>query len=220
MHVASKSKQEVVTEFRCTEILRAGRKVFAKKGFDQATVDDIAAAAGVAKGTLYIYFPSKREIYLAAIKQDVLALHAETDRRIRSCETAAAKIRAFIGTRVEYCERNRDFFRIYYSEFANFFVPLAHAPKGLRELYLRQAKKLEAMLQQAVERGEIRKIRPRAVALRLYDMTLGLIAERLLGWSKASVDRDIDSLFDLLWRGIETRNRNKGKSHGHSKRKK
>jgi len=215
---ASKTKHDVLTEFRCAEILQAGRKVFAKKGFEQATVDDIASAARVAKGTLYLYFRSKREIYLEALKHDILALHEETDRRIRASEGAAAKLRAFIATRVEYFERNRDFFRIYYSEFANFFVPLAHPSMGLRELYLRQARKLEDLLEQAVEQGEIRAIRPRSTSLRLYDMTLGLISERLLGWSKASVAADIDTLFELLWKGIEPVGGRKAKRKQESKK--
>ncbi len=204
MPVISKTKHEVLSEFRCAEILEAARKVFAKKGFDQTTVEDIAAAAGVAKGTLYLYFRSKREIYFEALKEGLLALHAESDRRMGSCTTAAEKIRAFISTRDKYCEENSDFFRIYYSEFANFFAPPAPAPKGLRELYLRQANKLEAVLEKAVEEAEIRKVSPHSTALRLYDMTIGLIAQRLLGWSTADVEEDIESLFDLLWRGIGT----------------
>lgn len=202
MPVPAKTKSEVVSEFRCAEILDAARKVFSRKNFEQTTVDDIAAAAHVAKGTLYLYYKSKREIYMEALRRDIMALSEETDRRIRACDTAAEKIKAFISTRVKFCEEHRDFFRIYYSEFANFYVPLAPAPKSLRENYIRHAKRLEAILKQAVEKGEIRKICPRSTALRLYDMTLGVIAERLLGWSKAPVEEDIEGLFELLWRGI------------------
>ena len=49
MATQPKTKQEVVSEFRCGTILEAARRVFAKKGFELATVDDIAEAAGVAK---------------------------------------------------------------------------------------------------------------------------------------------------------------------------
>jgi AcrR family transcriptional regulator len=202
MPVLAKTKSEVLSEFRCAEILDAARKVFSRKNFEQTTVDDIAAAAHVAKGTLYLYYKSKREIYLEAFRRDIAALSEETDCRMQECNTAAEIIKAFISTRVKFCEENRGFFRIYYSEFANFYVPLAPAPKGLREHYIRQAKRLEAILEQAVEKGEIRKICPRSTALRLYDMTLGVIAQRLLGWSKAPVEEDIEALFELLWRGI------------------
>ena len=206
MPAAAKTKQEVVSEFRCHEILEAARKVFSRKGFEQTTVDDIAAAARVAKGTLYLYFPSKNAIYLEALKRDILTLHGETNQRVAAASRIEDKIRAFITTRVQFFEEHRDLFKIYYSEFSNFFVPLAPASKELRDLYLRQAKKLECVLQEAVERGVIRKICPKSTALLIYDMTLSLIAQRLLGWSKSPPEEDIQQLFDLLWRGIGTEN--------------
>ena len=60
MTISLKTKKDVVTEFRCAGILEAARKVFATKGFHEAKVDDIADAAGVAKGTVYLYYDSKR----------------------------------------------------------------------------------------------------------------------------------------------------------------
>jgi AcrR family transcriptional regulator len=68
MSAILRTKKEVVTEFRTAGILEAARKVFAKKGFSDATVDDIANAAGVAKGTIYLYYKSKRDVYFAALK--------------------------------------------------------------------------------------------------------------------------------------------------------
>ena len=68
MSVSIKTKKDVVTEFRTSGILEAARKTFAKKGFHDATVDDVAAAAGVAKGTVYLYYRSKQDVYLATLK--------------------------------------------------------------------------------------------------------------------------------------------------------
>ncbi|HVB38785.1 MAG TPA: helix-turn-helix domain-containing protein, partial [Vicinamibacterales bacterium] len=65
MPLEGRTKQDVLSEFRCAEILTAARGVFARKGYQAATMDDIAGAAGVGKGTLYLYYRSKRDIYLA-----------------------------------------------------------------------------------------------------------------------------------------------------------
>ena len=138
-------------------------------------MDDIAEAAGVAKGTVYLYFRSKREIYLAALRQGIVRLNEETRRRVAAPEAIQAKIRAFIGTRVKYFEGNRDFFKIYHSE---------------------------SVLREAAKQGAIRCARADSTALIIYDMTRGLIFQRLLGWSRADVDGDIEFLFDLIWRGI------------------
>jgi AcrR family transcriptional regulator len=62
------SKKEKKTEERRRQILDAAIEVFSQKGFEAATMPEIADAAGLAAGTLYLYFPSKRELFLDAIK--------------------------------------------------------------------------------------------------------------------------------------------------------
>ena len=92
MALAGKSKQDIVAEFRCAEILAAARKIFATKGFRDATVDDIAAEAGIAKGTVYLYYPSKKEMYLAALKQGLAELQQRTGAAMQAASGAQAKL--------------------------------------------------------------------------------------------------------------------------------
>jgi len=200
-----KVKAEALSEFRCAEILDAARQVFARRGFNLATVDDIAEAAGVAKGTLYLYFRSKDEIYMAALKQGVALMNEETLRKVEESTTATEKIRAFIAARIGYCEKNREFFKIYHAEFGKILLHPADMGKDFLEMYNQQARLLESVLCEAVGRGEIRCLRTQSTAFTIYDMTRGLITQRLLGWSQAGVQEDIDFLFDLVWRGIEWR---------------
>ncbi|MGD0013330.1 MAG: TetR/AcrR family transcriptional regulator [Bryobacteraceae bacterium] len=203
MPLLGKTKHAVVSEFRCAEILEAARRVFARKGFSGATMDDIAEAAGVAKGTLYLYFSSKRRVYLAALKQGFIRLIEETERNVAAAPTAAEKIRAFITTRIRDAEENRNFVRIYHAEFGNTGPP--HLDKELRSLYLRQAQTLEAVLREAAVEGQIRPVRADAAAVIVYEMTRGLVMQRLLGWSTATAEQDIDFLFELIWKGLANR---------------
>src|ERR1700687_2633793 len=112
MNLLGKTKKEVITEFRCTEILEAAKQVFARKGFHDATMDDVAEEAGVAKGTLYLYFRSKREIFVESLRQGFIALHDETIRRMDLASTTSAKLQAFIETRMDFTDSNRPFFRL------------------------------------------------------------------------------------------------------------
>ena len=82
MTTTVRTKKDVVTEFRTTGILEAARKVFAKKGFSNATVDDIASAAGVAKGTIYLYYESKRDIYFAALKFGIEQMYSVLEEQL------------------------------------------------------------------------------------------------------------------------------------------
>lgn len=198
-----RTKQEAVAEFRCGEILEAARKVFASKGFGNATVDDIAESAGISKGTVYLYFRSKQDLYLAALRAGIEEVHNETCVRMRGERTVRDKLRAFLEARIHYFERNRDFFKICQSEFGNLFMHKAHLNEAFTELHTRQAKALEEVLAEAIQHGELRPVRTDLAAFTIYEMTRGLIIQRLMGWSQATAEADIDSLFDLIWKGIQ-----------------
>src|ERR1700733_9444215 len=97
-----KTKKQVVSEFRQSEIIEAARKVFAEKGYIAATVDEIAALAVLAKGTIYVYFSSKEQIYNAVLENDLDALRTLTLERIAAAETAREKIAAYVNARFKY----------------------------------------------------------------------------------------------------------------------
>lgn len=200
MAAPRKTKHDVVSEFRCAEILEAARKLFARKGFDSATVDGIAEAAGVAKGTVYLYFQSKRDIYLEALKRGFAALAEETARNMEAAPDAAEKVRAFITTRVRYAEENRDFVAIYHAEFGK--LRAACINKEFRGLYVQQARALEAMLRRAAEQGQIRPVRADIAGFMIYEMTRGLITQRMLGCSSGTAEEDTEMLFELIWKGL------------------
>ncbi len=202
MAVTGKTKHDVINEFRSTEILDAARRIFANKGFSATTVDDIAESANVAKGTIYLYYKSKREIYIAALKQGIEAVNAETQRRLDQSLTIQEKLRAFISTRVRYFEENGDFFKIYHSEFSNILIHPAHLDEDFRDLYIQQAKVLEVILRAAAKQGRIRIAPVKRLTLMVYDMTRALIVQRLLGGTKSSVDEDVEFLFNLMWKGM------------------
>src|SRR2546430_11962234 len=57
---------------RPAEILSAALDCFAERGFAATRLDDIAARAGVSKGTLYLYFPGKEELFKALVREELL----------------------------------------------------------------------------------------------------------------------------------------------------
>ena len=201
MALAGKTKHEVVSEFRCAEILSAARKVIATRGYSDATVDEIAAAAGIAKGTVYLYYPSKKDIYLAALKQGLLELQERTRVTMQAASGIQDKLRGFVRTRIEYAEANRDFIKIYHSEFGN-LTNAAACDGEFQQLYLKQAKMLQSVLQEAVDSGEIRPLRSDFAAFIIYDMVKGVMMQRLMEWTAGGMEEDIELLNDLVWKGI------------------
>jgi AcrR family transcriptional regulator len=196
-----KSKTDVVAEFRSAEIMEAARQVFARRGYSETTMDEIAEAAGVAKGTLYLYFKSKRALYLAALKHGISELNTQTRRAVDNARGVREKIRAFIATRVEYADENRQFCKIYYSELGNLVHPVPTQAE-FKKMYMQQADFMTSILQAAEECGEIRPGLARQAALMIYDATRGINARRLLGWTKEDRAREVDDVCELVWRGV------------------
>lgn len=86
-------------EERRRDILHAAQRLFVDQGFNETTVQDIAAAAGVATGTVYLYFGSKDEVLLALHRRLGEALAAQVE------DAAAAMFeRQAAGERVDYAE--------------------------------------------------------------------------------------------------------------------
>ena len=133
---ARPSKKDVVAEFRRSEILDAARRVFARRGFADATVDEIAREAGIAKGTIYLYYKSKGDVYAAAAREGLLALHEQMVSNVRGAVTAFDKVRAFIETKTRYFERNVDFFRLYYAELNDLAAHAWASTSESQRLYL------------------------------------------------------------------------------------
>lgn len=67
-----KSKKNQTTSQREKQILKAALDVFSRKGYAAATIPEIARLAGVATGTIYIYYPSKRELFITTIKNLII----------------------------------------------------------------------------------------------------------------------------------------------------
>ena len=61
-------------EARPRQILTAAFRVFGARGLHRATLDDVARAAGITKGTIYLYFPSKTALFSAMVKARVNAV--------------------------------------------------------------------------------------------------------------------------------------------------
>jgi AcrR family transcriptional regulator len=165
-------------------------------------MEEIAVEAGLAKGTLYLYFSSKRDVYLAAVFQGLRQLNQELRAKVEAAKGLREKLRVYIGTGVAHFERDHEFLLIYLSEIGNALSHPAERADEFREIFLEHARQLESVLRASMEQGEIRELRPDSTAFAICDMARGTIVQRMLGWSTATLEEDIEGLLNLIWRGI------------------
>ncbi len=195
------TKKDVVSGFRRGEILDAARRVFAGHGFAAATMDDIAREAGIAKGTIYLYYRLKGDVYGAAAEEGLRALHDQILGELRKAPTAHDKVRAFIATKARYFDQHADFFRLYYAELCDLAEHSTDVHENSNRFYLEQVQALEAGLRADFpDRADLQ-----SVCLAIGALTYGVITRRLRGWSTSSLDADIESMVRFAWLGVAGR---------------
>lgn len=148
---------------RPQEIIAAALDVFAERGFAAARLDDVAVRAGVSKGTLYLYFPNKEELFKAVVRDAVVASIAEAERLTgsfpgSSFDLLAAVVRQLAGRIVG--TRAGAIPKLILAEAGN-FPELARFYHD--EVASRGFATVAAVLRRGVERGEFRPLDVRSM---------------------------------------------------------
>jgi AcrR family transcriptional regulator len=107
------SRRERERAFRNGLILEAAEEVFAARGFQGASIEEIAARSEIAIATLYKLFGNKEAIFAAAVEHRQDELLREVEGFARAGETPAAQLRRLVEAIFRYFERHQNTFRIY-----------------------------------------------------------------------------------------------------------
>jgi len=101
-------------EQRSEEILNAAENIFFEKGLNAATMDEIAEKAELGKSTLYLYYKSKEDLYLAVMMRGGAILHSMFREAVSTGEPTLKLIKNLGDAYYEYFKQHRNYFRMYY----------------------------------------------------------------------------------------------------------
>ncbi len=192
------TKSEAVEQFRSQAIRDAAMRVVATKGYDHVTVQDIADEAGIAKGTVYLYFKSREDIFEKTISISFEELRARIGAAIERGGSFAECVERVVETQLGYFERRQEFFRLY----------LAMAePPGARRLrkhacYLTNIAQLVSMVDTAIARGEVRDEPAERIAIALASVIRDIGLQRMTEKTKRPLAEDVQFARDFICRGI------------------
>ena len=110
------SRKEREAAWRKSEIVEAARRLFASKGFEATSLQEIAEASEFSVGALYNFFENKEDIYFAVIEADMGALHAQAERAMSASEEPKAKLEAFVRTHFTHFQERKDIIRRFWQE--------------------------------------------------------------------------------------------------------
>ncbi len=140
------------------ELLEAALDLFVEKGYAATRVEEVAARAGVSKGTLFLYFPSKEELFKAVVRENIAGRFAQWQLELDAFEGTSAEL-------LRYCyavwwerignTKASGITKLMFSEARN-FPALAHFYQ--QEVLQPGTALVKRILERGIARGEIRPI--------------------------------------------------------------
>ncbi|MDJ0828486.1 MAG: TetR/AcrR family transcriptional regulator [Desulfobacterales bacterium] len=183
-------------------ILEAAIQVFAEQGFFQATVSQIAARAGVADGTIYLYFKNKEDILVHFFSYKTKQVFDRFRQEVNKADTAVDKLRNLIRIHLEEFQRNKEMAVVYQAEI--------HQKSRLVEAQIREmAKMYFGIVTEIVEQGQIEGYVRKDLYVGLVKrFILGAVDEVINTWLHSEDQYDLalmaDPLVELFFKGIGT----------------
>jgi AcrR family transcriptional regulator len=189
-------------------ILEAARVVFFRDGFMEANLDEVAERAEVAKGTLYRYFESKADLYVAVLARDGRLFEDRLRATVEPGIAPPDQVRRTARFYFDHWIRNREYFPIFWA-LENQAV-IGEIPDGLVEevtkLWEECLRILSDVIAAGVREGSFRDCDPWEVANILWTLANGLIQSEHAPSRRRLRRRELDRVFDdaieLVLRGM------------------
>lgn len=213
LHKPGRPRDEGLQARRREEILDAATRLFAERGFPDTDLDSVAAVIGVAKGTIYNYFPSKRDLFLAAVDRGVADMHQAILAGIDRDGDGLACIEKAIVIFIDYFQTHPQLVELFIQERAYFkergkTAYFAHfeadTPNRL------------AFLKQLIDEGKVREIPGMPDLDPVNDLLYGTVLANHFNNRRVSPGEQARTIVDIVFNGILTdeergRRRERGK---------
>ena len=201
-----RARTESEREDRMLAIRAAALDVFSAKGFAAARLDDVALAAGVAKGTIYLYFKSKEDLFEAIVNTTLGPLLETFEQTIAASPASASVLLRGMGQAIAAAIEDADRRRVLHlvlSEGARF---PAIADFYHREIISRAMKLVRALVTKGCASGEfcsdeLARFPQLVIAPALTATIWAVVFDRI---EKLDARAMLDAHFDLLLRALRT----------------
>lgn len=193
-------KDDSLAARRQEEILEVATKVFACQGYQNADLQEVADVLGVAKGTLYRYFPSKKDLFLACVDHGRHRLGEQVMNSLTVSDdplkTIAAAIRAFFA----FFDAHPELVELIIQERAEFRDRNKHT-------YFFQCEKSdddpwEALISQPIRAGRMRSVPVKRVTDVLSNLVYGTMFSNYFTGRHESLEAQTDDILDVVFNGL------------------
>ncbi len=186
---------------RREEILEQAAVLFARHGYSETDTQSLAESLGVGKGTVYRYFPSKRELFLATADRVMRQLRSQIDASIQGVEEPLETIRVAIRAFLAFFAEHPEFVELLIQERAQFKDRKKPTFIEHREANVRR---WQDMYRELMDQGRIRRMPVERLTDVLSHLLYGTIFMNYFSGEPKSVDGQTQDIIDVVYRGILT----------------
>jgi len=196
------SPKIVDKEAKRQQIAQAAMAVFARMGINDAKMADIAAEAGVGKGTIYEYFRSKDEVFAASFELMHGAMGAEVGRRTWGLSDPEEKMRVLIDGFIDLAMQHIDYMEIMFEFWAE-GIRRGEQVLDLKGMYDQYRDYVTVILEEGIAAGAFRPMKANLVASSLLAALDGLFLQWVMDKEGLPLEEAGEELTEVFLRGIK-----------------
>ncbi len=196
---AKVGRKPVDVDERRREILDTTVRLFARQGYTNTNLQHVADEMGYGKGTVYLYFKSKEELFLASVEHAVEKLAERIDEEVNHSLDPVDKVKAIVRAFLLFIDQQGEFADLIVREGAKF---RSHAESKFYQMYRRNAEKTALIIQDGIDQGIFRPVDPQKAADMIANLLTGTMHSYFQEGVKGCIHKEIETITDFLLHGL------------------
>ena len=180
------------------KIFETSMRLFADKGYDATSVEEITATVGVAKGTLYYHFSSKEEIFNFLVEEGMKLLHNSVEIKTENLTSSVDKIKAVLIIQLKVVKKYDEFITILLSQI------WGNEPrhKQFRGYIYNYIDIIEGFIKEGIDNGSFHPCDTRLIAETLFGLICPLKIYKMEKDEELEIERIVNELMSVVINGI------------------
>jgi len=195
-------KNEAATTQRRDDILSAAARLFAANGYAETKVDNVARSLDIGKGTIYLYFKSKQELFLAAVEREIRRLTDTYEANKNAHENPIAQMISDTSTYLGFFQKNPHVAELIMQERAAFPGQGSRMQSAKNNPMLEPARDA---IQELIDEGYVREMPLEELIEILSNLLYGIILSDTLRKDDLDLDELSRSILNVLLVGVTTK---------------
>ena len=181
------------------KIFETSMKLFAEKGYEATSIEEITATVGVAKGTLYYHFTSKEEIFDFLVEEGIKLLQNSVDIKTAKYNNYLDKIKAIILIQIKVVNKYEDMITILLTQFWG----KGKRNQKCKDLVYEYISKIEQVVKEGMDLGQIKNGNSKAVASEIYGLICSSLVCKIREKDKFSITDMYNEFENTIIQGLK-----------------